>query len=139
MSLDKIKILDSIKINHNKGDIFKIITKNDHGFDNFEEVYASSVKYNQIKAWKLHKKMTLNLVVLIGSVKFVFYDNNQFSSYIIGEDNYKRIVVPPNIWFGFKGLSKSLNLVINVANLIHHDQEVVREDINKFQYDWSVN
>lgn len=138
MSLDKIKILDSVKINHNKGDIFKIITKNDHGFDSFEEVYASSVKYNQVKAWKLHKKMTLNLVVLIGSVKFVFYDNNQFLSYIIGEDNYKRIVVPPNIWFGFKGLSKSLNLVINVANLIHHDQEVLREDVNKFQYDWSV-
>lgn len=139
MSLDKIKIIDSIKINHDKGDIFKIITKNDHGFNSFEEVYASRVNYNQIKAWKLHKKMTLNLVVLIGSVKFVFYDNNRFSSYIIGEDNYKRIVVPPNIWFGFKGLSKSLNLVINVANLIHHDQEIMREDVNKFPYDWSVN
>ena len=41
------------------------------------EAYFSIIKPGYIKAWKLHKKMTMNIVVPIGSVQFVFYDKNK--------------------------------------------------------------
>ena len=71
--MDKI-ILTPLKIISNpKGDIFKVIKKNDAGFVSFGEVYFSTVNKNEIKGWKKHRKMTLNIVVPIGEIKFVIF------------------------------------------------------------------
>ena len=83
--------------------------------------------------------MTLNLVVPVGEVKFVFYYpelDNKFHEEVIGENNYKRITVPPEIWFGFKGESHSSSLVLNVANIKHDPNEVQNEPISRFNYEW---
>ena len=52
----------------------------------------------------MHLKMTMNLIVPIGAVQFIFYDfeNNLLDNIIIGEDNYCRITVPPNVWCDLK-------------------------------------
>ena len=38
--------------------------------------FTLEVKVNSIKAWKLHKFNDLNLVVIKGKIKFVFYDKS---------------------------------------------------------------
>ena len=61
--------------------------------------------------------MTMNLVVPVGKVKFVFYDEDKdiFDEHIIGKNDYFRITVFPEIWFGFlKSLDKKENLVMNL-------------------------
>ena len=78
--MDKVKIKDVIltplkKIYHPKGDILHGIKKIDKGYLGFGEAYFSTINYNEIKGWNRHKRMTLNLVVPIGSVKFVIYDD----------------------------------------------------------------
>ena len=75
--------------------------------------------FKDIKAWKKHKIMTLNLVVISGLIKFVFYDDRigsskgNFSEFLLGPDNnYSRLTVPPEIWMGFQGCQSGKNIFI---------------------------
>ena len=80
--------------------------------------------------------MTMNLVVPSGMVRFVFYDmvSDAFREERIGAALYARITVPPKIWFGFKGLGDKTNLLVNIANMPHDDNEVETKDIDKFEF-----
>ena len=82
--------------------------------------------------------MTMNLVVPIGTVRFVFCDllRHSFREEEIGASNYSRITVPPNIWFGFQGMSKKLSLVLNVASLPHNPAEVERKMREEIDFNW---
>ncbi len=131
------------RITHPKGDILHGMKKSDHGYAEFGEAYFSSVLYNDIKAWKLHKQMTLNLIVPVGSVKFVMIDKfnngisfNESFEVTISKDNYQRLTIPPGIWFGFKGIGKDLNLIMNIASIEHDSDEVDRKEIEEIEYNW---
>ena len=138
MTLEKIKVKDLPVIEIDGGNVLKFLNSNDSEYEGFGEIYFSQVKFKKIKAWKCHTKMTMNLVVPVGRVKFVFCENinGPFEELIIGENNYKCITVKPNIWFGFQGLKKAQNLVSNFANLEHRDGEVKRLDLNEINYLW---
>ena len=98
------------KISNAKGDVYPVIKCTDNGFKGFGEAYFSSINYNEIKAWKQHQRMTLNLTVPLGIVRFVLCDLREGSltfglinEIIISPEDYKRISIPPKVWFGFKG------------------------------------
>ena len=127
------------------GSVMHGIRKNDSGFVDFGEVYFSTVKQGTVKAWKQHKKMTLNLIVPVGKVQFYFLDvreqSNTFNEtfkIVLSQKPYFRLTVPPGIWFGFKGLTEGLNLICNVADIIHNPHEVLRKEINEIEMDWSL-
>jgi len=131
-------------INMPDGNILHSIKKDDHGFLGFGECYFSYVNYEAIKGWKRHKKMTLNLTVPFGEIKFVIYDdrkesisNGLFQEVILSPSNYHRLTIPPQCWFGFQGLNKNGNLLLNVADIVHDPKEVDRKTINEFDFDWS--
>lgn len=134
----KISVHPLKKIDIDGGNVLHGIKKTDSGFIDFGEAYFSIVNFNAVKAWKLHQSMTLNLVVPIGRVLFVFFlpDNNTFKEIVIGENNYQRITVSPGIWFGFKGLHESDSLIMNVADIEHNPKEVLRKSVNEFKYNW---
>ena len=68
-------ILSPLKIIENPlGNIFHVMKSSDLGFMGFNEAYFSTINYNQIKPWKKHLKMTLNLIVPVGEIRFVLYD-----------------------------------------------------------------
>ncbi len=137
--LNKIKITKLSIFPLDKGNVLHAIKKDDEGFNGLGEVYFSFINSNSIKAWKLHQRMTLNLVVPLGRVRFVFLDPqipDVFRIEDIGEENYVRLTVPPGIWFGFKGLSDEPSLVANIADLKHDPNEVIKKDILAFNYQW---
>ena len=122
------------------GDVLHGLKIGDAGYKCFGEVYFSFIKSSAVKAWKLHKNMTLNLIVPIGSVRFVFIDPkylDQFKIIEIGESNYSRITVPPKIWFGFQGISYSSNMVVNVADIKHDPKESEKREMDYFGYKWT--
>jgi len=130
-------------IPHPKGNILHGIKTGDPGFVNFGEAYFSTVILNEIKAWKKHLKMTVNLIVPEGTVKFVIVDKRDNSStfglineFTISKDNYFRLTIPPNVWFGFVGIGNGLNLIMNVASIPHDPQEVERMDPNELKFNW---
>jgi dTDP-4-dehydrorhamnose 3,5-epimerase len=139
LNVSDIKVTELLKIEVSGGNVFRCLKDSDIGYKDFGEAYFSFVEKNFIKAWKIHKKMTLNLIVPSGSVKFVFFDlNKNFREIISGRDDYKRITVPPKIWFGFQGLGEE-NLILNIANVRHDNNEVERKDFNLIDYKWNKN
>jgi dTDP-4-dehydrorhamnose 3,5-epimerase len=110
------------------GDVLHAIKNTDNGYHGFGEAYFSWIEHGSIKAWKRHLRMTMNLIVPVGNVQFVFItdEGNLLVREIIGEDNYVRITVPPGIWFGFKGEYAPKSLVLNLASITHDPDEVER-------------
>ena len=116
------------------GDVFKLIQNNKK--QKFGELYLSSINRNHIKAWKKHLRMTSNFFVIKGNIKFVFYDekNKNFLVKILKNDFQKSLIVPPGIWFGFKGLSKVDSYILNISNLEHDPLEVERKKLSAFDF-----
>lgn len=127
------------RIRNGKGDIFHAMKRSEDSFSGFGEVYFSTVIKDEIKAWKLHKKMVLNLIVPAGEVKFVIFDLSEgeksFET-ILSPDNYQRLTIQPGLWFGFKGIGEGLNLVTNVASIEHDPDEVERMELEEIDYEW---
>lgn len=107
------------------------------GYNGFEEVYFSSVKKNKIKGWKKHLRMTMNLVVCSGSVKFALVCENRIENVSLftlsPSDNYGRLTVPPNYWLAFKGLCDE-NLIMNFSNLLHDPAEAINESYDSGRF-----
>ena len=140
VSLDDILVTPLKRIPTVGGDVMHGLKKSDNGFNGFGEVYFSWIEQGAIKAWKCHQHMTLNLVVPVGEVNFVFHLTNKkniFRTEIIGEERYVRLTVLPGIWFGFQGLTSGYSLLMNVIDLEHDPDEVLRKETSEFDYDWS--
>ena len=140
VSLDDIIVTSLQRIPTFGGNVLHALKKSDAGFNEFGEVYFSWIENCSIKAWKSHQRMTLNLVVPIGKVNFVFHstkDDKNFRSENIGDDRYVRLTVPPGIWFGFQGRGKYRSLLMNLADMAHDPDEVLRKTISEIDYNWS--
>ncbi|WP_152632910.1 WxcM-like domain-containing protein [Aliarcobacter butzleri] len=131
-------ILTSLKqIHHPKGDIFHGMKKSDEGFDGFGEAYFSTINQDDIKGWKKHTKMTLNLVVPVGEIKFVVYDEEtkEFFSVKLSQNNYQRLTVKPNLWMAFQGVGE-YNMLLNLASIEHNPNEAINIDLSEINYEW---
>ncbi len=136
MSIEDILVTPLRRIETIGGDVLHALKEGDEGFAGFGEAYFSWIEGGAVKAWKRHTRMTMNLVVPIGEVRFVFCQSNeQYRIEEIGVNNYARLTIPPGIWHGFKGLSKTNSLIMDVANIRHDPNEVER--LQKFDFDYS--
>ena len=141
VSLDDILVTHLKRIPTDGGDVMHALKHSDNGFNGFGEIYFSWVQQGAIKAWKCHQRMTLNLVVPVGEVSFVFHLTNQKNIYRtenIGEERYVRLTVPPGIWFGFQGRGSGQSLLMNLADMVHETDEVLRKKTSEFVYNWST-
>lgn len=141
VSLDDILVTPLKRIPTVGGDVMHALKKSNNGYNGFGEVYFSWVEHAAIKAWKFHQHMTLNLVVPVGEVRFVFRltkQKDKFRSETIGAERYARLTVPPGIWFGFQGLASFPSLLVNVANMEHDPNEVLSNSTFEFPLDWNV-
>ena len=137
MILEEIKLTKLKQIKSRDGDLFHGLKRTENSYFGVGEVYFSWIKKDSIKGWKFHKEMISNLIVPMGDVKFVFYDNfGNYKEFTIGNNNYSRLTVPPNIWFGFMRISEPSNLVVNVASIEHDDTEVISKDLSEIKHDW---
>jgi dTDP-4-dehydrorhamnose 3,5-epimerase len=138
--LEKIIVTPLANIYTQGGNVLHAMKSSDAGFSGFGEAYFSWIKDGEVKAWKVHKSMTMNIVVPHGDVRFVFYcsDLKTYREENIGTNRYARLTIPPGLWFGFKGIgSLGQSLVLNLANIPHNPSEVERLEISKIKYDWS--
>jgi len=134
-------------INVDNGNVLHGLKMGGDGFCGFGEAYFSIVKGGAIKAWKRHRKMTLNLMVPLGAIKFVVYDDRMGSStyrcfqeiLLSRDNNYMRITVPPLVWLGFQGCNEGENMLLNITDFLHDPDEVDRKLLQQIDYDWGVN
>ena len=126
------------------GDVLHAIKQDETSFCGFGEAYFSTVKKNTVKAWKCHQRMTLNLIVPCGEIKFVLYDDRissptfgEIYEVILSRQNYQRLTIPHMVCFGFKGLGDGLNMLLNIANIPHDPNESEKMNIDHIKYNWS--
>jgi dTDP-4-dehydrorhamnose 3,5-epimerase len=128
-----------------RGKVMHMLRSDSNLFEKFGEVYFSVVYPGAVKAWKLHREMTLNLAVPVGRIKLVLYDDRQESpskgkiqEMIIGEENYCLVKIPPMIWNGFQGIATLDSLIVNCATLPHDPEESMHLDPydSHIPYNW---
>lgn len=135
--MDGITLTPLKQIFHPKGDILHAMKKGDEGFSRFGEAYFSFINKNNIKGWKKHSKMTLNLIVAIGEIELVVHNNIDFYNIKLSKDNYQRLTIEPGLWVAFKGLGNE-NMLLNIASIEHEPEESENVDIDTFDYDWGL-
>ena len=145
--IEGVRITPLRRIPDERGMIMHMLRVDQPHFERFGEIYFSGVYPGAIKAWHIHKAMTLNYAVPVGMIKFVLYDDRERSStrgqlmeLFVGEANYALITVPPMVWNGFKGIGDTMAVVANCATLPHDPLEIDRCDPldNHIPYDWAL-
>jgi dTDP-4-dehydrorhamnose 3,5-epimerase len=146
-SIDGVVVTPLRRIPDERGMVLHMLRCDQPHFRQFGEIYFSAVYPGAIKAWHLHREMTLNYAVPIGMIKFVLYDERpnsptrgQLMELFLGEANYCLVTVPPGVWNGFKGLGDRAALVANCATIPHRSDEIVRLDPlgGHIPYDWAL-
>src|SRR5438046_1933479 len=105
-----VQIVPLRRIVDERGSVLLMLKKSDPYFAGFAEIYFSSVYPGVVKAWKKHQRMTVHYACVLGGVKLVLWDDRGNSptrgalmKEYIGPDDYKLVVIPPNVWHGFQG------------------------------------
>lgn len=136
--MDGVTLTPLRQIFHPKGDIFHGLKKSEESFNGFGEAYFSTVNTNDIKGWKKHTAMTMNIVVPMGEIEFVVYNEvtkEFFSTVLSSINNYQRLTVEPDLWMAFRGVGK-YNMLLNIASQEHDPAEAINIDINEIKYEW---
>jgi len=127
--------------------IMHMLRADEPHFEKFGEIYFSMVYPGVVKGWHLHRRMTLNYAVVVGTVKLALYDQRSDSAtrgaimeLFVGEGNYALITIPPGIWNGFKGVGTVPAIVANCATEPHDPTEIERLDPfdNAIPYRWDI-
>jgi len=125
------------------GDVLHGLKQSDLGFYGFGEAYFSTVDKGVVKAWKRHHKMVLNMVVPVGTIRFVLFDDRpesttfgKYQEIFLSRNNYQRLTVPPMLWVGFQGISEGTNILLNVASIPHRPDEAERLALEEIEYHW---
>lgn len=144
--LDGVFITELKHMEHPKGDIFHALKSSEASFETFGEAYFSSIIYKEIKGWKKHNIMSMNLIVPVGYIKFVLYDDRNtsltmghFYTVTLSINNYVRLTIPPGIWVAFQGASDGTNLLLNIASIEHDPTESETVALDNIVYDWNKN
>ena len=135
--LRKVKVTQLRRIPTPDGEVRHCMRAQDEGFAGFGEVYVTEVYGGATKGWKRHREMTMNLVVLRGTVRFIVHDGTREGCQIhvlSAEDGalYARLTVPPGLWMAFQGVAPGSNLLLNIASHAHDPAEADRAELADF-------
>ncbi len=145
--IDGVLVRPLSQIADERGKVMHMLRSDEPHFEQFGEIYFSVVYPGVVKAWHLHKEMTLNYAVVSGMVKLVLYDERknsptkgQVDELFIGDDNYALVKVPPLVWNGFKGIGVKPAIVANCATIPYRPDEIERLDPmdRGIPYDWGL-
>lgn len=123
------------QIPHQQGAIFHGLKASEgQSFVGFGEAYFSTVHFNEIKGWKRHRQMTMNVIAPTGLAEFHIHSEplGKTSQILVGTKHYCRLTIPPGLWVAFKGLDTGLNLILNVASMEHDPSEADNLPIDQF-------
>ncbi len=125
-----------------KGDIYHALKSTDAGYAGFGEAYFSQIEQGAVKGWKRHNRMPLNLIVPIGKIKFVIYDDRegsssygQFEEVILSpSDNYQRLTIAPGLWMAFQGLGEGASMLMDIIPEPHDPNEASKKELSEIVY-----
>ncbi|MBI4180076.1 dTDP-4-dehydrorhamnose 3,5-epimerase family protein [bacterium] len=144
--IDGIQIIPLKRIPDERGTIFHMMKATDPHFKKFGEIYFSTVYPGAVKGWHKHREMTLNYACIFGRVKVALYDDRarsptkgEIQEVFLGIDCYNLLIIPPDVWNGFKGMVAPCAIIANCCTHPHDPSRSTRLDPykNKIPYDWN--
>lgn len=142
-----VAITELRQINDERGSVLHMLRSDASDFVRFGECYFSEVAPGAVKAWKRHRKQAQNLAVPVGRVLLVIYDDRESSptrgalaKLELGRpDAYRRVSIPPGLWYGFAAISSTPALLANCADLPHdpNESEIKPLDDPSIPYSWA--
>jgi dTDP-4-dehydrorhamnose 3,5-epimerase len=146
--IEGLKVTPLRRIADERGTIYHMLRADDSHFEQFGEIYFTSIYRGIVKGWHKHREMTLNYACIFGRVKLVGYDDRPDSptagslvEIILGPDDHSLVTIPPGVWSGFKGMSDPFAIVANCCTHTHDPSRTTRLDpfVNDIPYDWDVH
>lgn len=145
--IEGVKLTELKIIGDERGEIRHFMRCDAPPFEKFGEVYFSLVYPDVVKAWHVHKEMTLNYVCVVGVVEITLFDAREESvtfrqcttfTLIDHGVGYKLLTIPPGVWNGFRapiGWAEPV-LIANCATLPHDPTEIERHILACVDFDW---
>jgi len=136
--MDGVLVTPLKRIAGSDGDVLHGLKASAPGYAGFEEAYFSEIHQGAIKKWRRHSRMTMNLIVPRGNVRFVLHDERSaiFAEYTIGQANYARLTVVPGLWMAFQGQGPGTSLILDIADVEHDPAEAESRDLPAFAFTW---
>lgn len=146
-TIEGVTVVPLRRIPDERGTILHMLRSTDEHFVEFGEIYFTTVYDGVVKGWHKHREMTLNYACIYGRIKLVLYDDRADSptagvvqELFLGPDNHSLVVIGPEIWTGFKGMSSPFAIVANCCTHPHDPSRTSRLDPheNDIPYDWAL-
>ncbi len=146
--IQDVKIKRLKVIPDERGRLMEMLRADDEIFMKFGQVYMTTAYPGVVKAWHYHKKQWDHFVVVKGMMKVVLYDGREGSptyqeinEFFMGDHHPILLQIPPRVCHGFKCVSETEAIVVNIpTEIYHHDQpDEFRLDPHskEIPYDWA--
>ncbi len=97
-----------------RGAVLHMLRAGDPHFEQFGEIYFSTIRQGAVKAWHKHTRKTVNLAVPLGRIRLVvFAEGGGWEEIFLGRHEYQLLTIRPGVWYGFEGLAEGESLVAN--------------------------
>jgi dTDP-4-dehydrorhamnose 3,5-epimerase len=145
--IEGVRVIPLRRIPDERGTILCMLRADEPHFLQFGEIYFTTIYKGVIKGWHRHREMTLNYACIHGRIKLVIYDEREGSStygelmeIFLGPDHYSLVVIPPELWCGFKGMSDPYAIVANCCTHPHERERTTFLDPldSHIPYDWAL-
>jgi dTDP-4-dehydrorhamnose 3,5-epimerase len=143
VEIKKLKIIPD-----DRGRLMEILRSDEPIFEKFGQVYMTTAYPGVVKAWHYHKLQDDYFTCIRGVMKLVLYDAREDSptykeinDFVISLDNPMLVKIPKLVSHGFKCVSDTEAVVINVPTLPYNrnNPDEYRLDAfeNEIPYDWT--
>src|ERR1043166_5268202 len=78
-TIDGALIVPLRRIPDERGTILHMLKTTDEHFQQFGEIYFTTIYRNVVKGWHKHREMTLNYACVFGRIKLVLFDERDHS------------------------------------------------------------
>ena len=145
--IEGVKIKPLKKICDERGAVYHMLKSTDENFTKFGEIYFTCGYPQAVKAWHVHKLMTMNNCCVSGMVKLVIYDcrdnsktKGNLMEIFLGDENYCIVQIPPGVANGYKAYGNKMSIMANCADMTHDKNELIYIDPfkNDIPYNWDI-
>ena len=146
--IDGVKVTPLKVMPDERGRLMEMFRSDAPDFEKFGQTYLTTAYPGVVKAWHYHQLQTDNFVCVAGMMKVVLYDarpdsptQGQVDVFHMGLHNPIRLRIPRGVYHGFKCISETEAMVINVPTELYNykqpDEYRVPAHDPSIPYDWS--
>lgn len=123
-----VEIVPLKQILDDRGKVMQMMRNDSLYFEKFGEIYFSVVHPGKFKGWHKHTNKTLNYACIFGKVELSIFDGKEIMKVYLSPEDYKMVIIKPNLWDGIRGLGQTDSIVANCATEPYSEEGIVRKD-----------